>query len=76
MAARYHDHEAIDAKGVSLQSLGTSQVSQHSNIGMGLGHTRSDLVTESLLQRDIDAGIRRKPAGKNVRKVLFQCSSI
>ena len=63
-------------KGVSLQSLGASQVSQHSNISVGLGHSRGYLVTESLLQRDIDAGICRKPAGKNLRKVLFQRSRI
>jgi hypothetical protein len=72
MAARHHDHEPVDAKGVSLQPLGASQVSQHANIGVGLGYGRSDLVTEPLLQRDIDAGIRRKPAGKNIRKVFFQ----
>ena len=76
MAARHHDHEPIDAKRVGLQPLGASQVSQHSNISVGLGHSRGYLVTESLLQRDIDAGICRKPAGKNLRKVLFQRSRI
>ena len=76
MAARHHDHEPVDAKGVSLQSLGASQVSQHANIGMGLGHSRRYLATEPLLHRDIDARIGRKPAGKSIRKVFFQCGRV
>jgi hypothetical protein len=72
MAARHHDHVPIHKKGVSLQSFGASQVNEHANIGMPLGHSRSYLVTEPLLQRDIDAGIGRKPAGQDIREVFFQ----
>jgi hypothetical protein len=76
MAARHHDHEPIDAKGICLQPFGAGQVSEHTDIGVSLGYGWSYLVTDPLLQRDIDARIPRKPAGQNIRKVLFQCSRI
>jgi len=72
VTARHHGHQPIRAKGVSLQSVGARQVGQQANIGVGLGHGRRDLVTESLLQSDIDSGIGRKPACKYIRKVFFE----
>ena len=72
MTARHDDHKPVDAKGVSLQPLGASQVSQHADIGAALGDRRRYLVTDSLLQCDVDAGVGRKPAGQDIRKVFFQ----
>ena len=78
MATRHNDDEPVDAEGVGLQSLDASQVGQHqhANVGVPLRHGRSYLVTEPFLKRDIDAGIGCKPAGKNIRQVLFQRSGI
>jgi hypothetical protein len=71
MTARHHDYKPVDAKGVSLQPLGASQVSQHTNIGMALGYGRRYLVTDSLLQCDVDAGVGRKPSSQDIREVFF-----
>ena len=78
MAARHDDDEPVNAKGEGLKSLDASRVGghQHADVGVALRYGRSYLVTEAFLQCDIDAGISCKPAGKNIRQVLFQRSGI
>ena len=78
VTARHDDDESVNAEGEGLQSLGASRVAehQHADIGVALRHGRSYLVTEVFLQRDFDAGIGCKPAGKNIRQVFFERGGI
>jgi hypothetical protein len=78
MTAWHDDDEPVDVEGEGLQSLDASRVggNQHAKVGVALRYGRSYLVTEAFLQCDIDAGIRCKPAGKNIRQVFFQRSGI
>src|SRR6202453_4321894 len=78
MAARHEGDEPVDAEGESLKSLDAGRVAehQHADVGVALRYGRGNLVTEAFLQRDIDAGIACKPAGKNIRQVFFQRGGI
>jgi len=78
MAAWHDDDESVNAEGEGLQSLDAGRVGgqQHADVGVALRYGRSYLVTEALLQCDIDARIGCKPASKNIRQVFLQRSGI
>ena len=72
MVRRDHEHEPIDTKRQDLEPGHLDRAGDDPDIGTAVGDGPDDLVTEPLLQVDIDLGIGREKGAERLGQKLGQ----